>query len=102
MLATDWVNECDNEMEAVNEQGNTRKAYNVLKHLTKKTKAPPQGITKKANDKLITITSPEESAALWQKLVDENFDSTKTENEDREEMSRTSPHLNATSTLTYP
>ena len=36
----DWVHKCVSEMEEVNEeQGNTTKTYNVVKHLAKKTKS---------------------------------------------------------------
>ena len=54
-------------MEAANEQGNTRKVHSVLRHLTKKPKTPPQGITRKPNGEL--IASPEEAAEIWGNFV---------------------------------
>ena len=58
----DWVNGCVSKMETSNDQDNTRKTFTVLNHLTKKPKSPPQGITRKADDEL--ITSPEEVVDL--------------------------------------
>ena len=84
-------------MEAANDQGNTRKAYAVLKHLTKKPKAPPQGLTRQADGEL--ITSPEEAAAIWQKFLSEKFDSTKAEKEDRPAMPQIPPHRESTSAI---
>ena len=94
----DWVNECVSEMETANEQGNARKTLTVLKHLTKKPKPPPQGITRKEDGEL--ITSPEEAAALWQKFLSEKFDSTEAEKAERPAMAQIPSHRDPSSALT--
>ena len=70
----------------------------MLKHMTKKPKAPPRGITNKANGDL--ITSPQEVAEIWQNILGNKFDSTKKEKEERPEMPSLPVHREATAALT--
>ena len=74
---TDWVAICVADMEVVNEAGNVRTIFSILRHLTSTPKPPPQNLTTDEAGEL--LKSPEEQSARWYRFLKAKFAATEAE-----------------------
>ena len=74
---TEWIDSNVQGMEAANEVGDTRKIYEIVRHLSKKAEQPKTNLTKDKQGNI--IKDPKEVAGKWYDFLAEKFSATKEE-----------------------